>query len=245
MMLHRRTVLGGAAATAAAWLGCVGDAQARRVRLAGGCNFDNTPLPDNVYPMKEPRDELLALFRRVLEAANASSISVEIFETNEPKVNAYVQYYDNPVARATASARFRCAGRLIPRSRSTTSIRCGFSRARTPIRMSFFSMRASTLVCRSMLGYTKSAARTAIAHLAGNRLLMMIDHACRRGPWDTRAFPTATLHARSLGVRASRETPERFRVLNRPIERLWGSRIDRAVSHASIQHVEATSRDAA
>ena len=95
MTLYRRTVLGGIAAVAGAgFVGRVRHAHAGFIRLSGGCNSDNTPFQEGEYQTSPARDELLSLFRRVLQAAGASSMDVALLETEEPQIKAYVQYLD-------------------------------------------------------------------------------------------------------------------------------------------------------
>lgn len=92
MTLCRRAVLGGM--TAAFGIGLTGCAPPGSIRLAGGCNGDNTQFREGYYPVKAPRNELLALFHRSLEAAGGSSMNVELFETDDPGIKAYAQYLD-------------------------------------------------------------------------------------------------------------------------------------------------------
>ena len=65
---RQRVIAGVAGATSLALVGAP-LARGNTVRLAGGCNADSTPIPEDSLSMKAPRDDLWALFRRVLNAA--------------------------------------------------------------------------------------------------------------------------------------------------------------------------------
>lgn len=97
MMLHRRTLLGGMAGVAGAGTCLMSQlrrASAASVLLAGGCNADNTPLIAGSYETRQARDDLRALFGRVLLAAGLLPRDVELLETHDPRIKAYAQYLD-------------------------------------------------------------------------------------------------------------------------------------------------------
>ena len=94
MTLYRRDVLGIAAVAGVGLIGGLGPARAGSIHLAGGCNSDNTPFLGGEYQTSPPRDDLLALFRRVLHAATLSPTGVAVLETENPQIKAYAQYLD-------------------------------------------------------------------------------------------------------------------------------------------------------